>query len=66
MKDLQTCRNMERLCRQRASSFPGERWKHLAEAEMWHHKAMDLIAEHHIECNQPVDKVTESRTQPRS
>jgi hypothetical protein len=56
MKELQTCRAMESLCRQRASFFPEDSWKHLAEAEKWQHKAMDLIAEHHAECNQPVTK----------
>ncbi|MGM4895864.1 hypothetical protein [Tardiphaga sp. 709] len=53
MKELQTYRAMESLCRQRAAHFPEESWKHLADAEMWRHKAMDLIAEHHVECNQP-------------
>ncbi|WP_371422821.1 hypothetical protein [Tardiphaga sp.] len=56
MEDSQTCRAKESLCRQRASFFPEESWKHLAEAEMWQHKAMKLIAERHADCNQPVDK----------
>lgn len=56
MKDLETCRAMESLCRQRASFFPADSWKHLADAEMWQHKAMDLITEHHVECSQPSDK----------
>jgi hypothetical protein len=34
---------MESMCRQRASFYPGEAWKYLAEAEMWHHKGMDLV-----------------------
>jgi hypothetical protein len=57
MEDLQTCRAMESLCRQRASFFPEESWKHLAEAEMWQHKAMELIAERQATCNQPVARV---------
>jgi hypothetical protein len=44
MKELLRCRAMESMCRQRASFYPGEAWKFLAEAEMWHHKAMDLIS----------------------
>jgi len=34
---------MESMCRQRASFYPGEAWKFLAEAEMWHHRSMDLL-----------------------
>jgi hypothetical protein len=56
MKELRTCRAMESLCRQRASFYPEDSWKHLAEAEMWRHRAMDLVAEHHVECNQPGNK----------
>lgn len=53
MKELLTCRAMESMCRQRASHFPGESWKFLAEAEMWRHRALDLIDQYHVECNPP-------------
>jgi hypothetical protein len=43
MKDLLRCRAMESMCRQRASFYPGEAWNYLAQAEMWHHRAMDLV-----------------------
>jgi hypothetical protein len=52
MKELLTCRAMESMCRQRAAFFPGESWKYLAEAEMWRHRALDLIDAHSIECIQ--------------
>jgi hypothetical protein len=44
---------MESMCRQRASHFPEESWKFLAEAEMWRHRALDLIDQYHVECDQP-------------
>lgn len=55
MKELLRCRAMESMCRQRASFYPEEAWRFLAEAEMWHHKAMDAIAAHHVDCNQSLD-----------
>ena len=53
MKELLRARAMESMCRQRASFFPAESWKFLAEAEMWKHRALDLIRDHHVDCNQP-------------
>lgn len=38
MNELVRCRAMESLCRQRATFYPEESWKWLAEAEMWDHK----------------------------
>lgn len=52
MKELLEARAMESMCRQRASFFPMESWKYLAEAEMWNHRALDLIDGHHFDCNQ--------------
>jgi hypothetical protein len=53
MKELLHARAMESMCRQRASFFPEESWKFLAEAERWKHRALDLISDHHVDCNQP-------------
>jgi hypothetical protein len=44
MKDLVRYRAMESLCRQSAVLHPLESWRLLAEAEMWHHKALDEMA----------------------
>jgi glucokinase len=41
MNELVRCRAMESLCRQRATFYPEESWKWLAEAEMWDHKAFE-------------------------
>lgn len=41
MNELMRCRAMESLCRQRATFYPEESWKWLAEAEMWDHKAFE-------------------------
>jgi hypothetical protein len=43
MKDLVRYRAMESLCRQSAVFHPLESWRLLAEAEMWHHKALEEI-----------------------
>jgi hypothetical protein len=43
MKDLVRYRAMESLCRQSAVFRPLESWRLLAEAEMWHHKALEEI-----------------------
>jgi hypothetical protein len=39
-RDLVRYRAMESLCRQRAVFHPLDSWQLLAEAEMWHHKAL--------------------------
>jgi hypothetical protein len=44
MKDFVRYRAMESLCRQNAVFRPLESWRLLAEAEMWHHKALEEIA----------------------
>jgi hypothetical protein len=44
MRDLARYRAMESLCRQSAVFHPLESWRLLAEAEMWHHKALDEMA----------------------
>jgi len=41
MDELLRCRAMESLCRQRATFYPEDSWKWLAEAEMWNHKAFE-------------------------
>ena len=51
MKNLVRYRAMESLCRQAAVHHPLESWRMLAEAEMWHHKALDEIASRFEECN---------------
>ena len=44
MNDLVRYRAMESLCRQNAVFHPLESWRLLAEAEMWHHKAEQVLA----------------------
>jgi hypothetical protein len=44
MQDVARYRAMESLCRQSAVFRPLESWRLLAEAEMWHHKALEEIA----------------------
>jgi hypothetical protein len=51
MEDLVRYRAMESLCRQSAVFRPLESWRLLAEAEMWHHKALEEIANRSIDCN---------------
>jgi hypothetical protein len=51
MEDLVRYRAMESLCRQSAVFRPLESWRLLAEAEMWHHKALEEITARSIECN---------------
>jgi len=41
---LDRYRAMESLCRQSAVFRPLESWRLLAEAEMWHHKALEEIS----------------------
>jgi hypothetical protein len=52
MQDLVRYRAMESLCRQSAVFHPLDSWRLLAEAEMWHHKALE-IASRCIDCNSP-------------
>ncbi|MGA2287371.1 hypothetical protein [Bradyrhizobium sp.] len=43
-RDLVRYRAMESLCRQRAVFHPLDSWQLLAEAEMWHHKALAAMS----------------------
>jgi hypothetical protein len=52
MEDLVRYRAMESLCRQSAVFRPLESWRLLAEAEMWHHKALEEITNRSIEGNE--------------
>ena len=45
MSGLARYRAMESLCRQSAVFYPLESWRLLAEAEMWHHKAQEEMAQ---------------------
>ena len=61
MEDLVRYRAMESLCRQSAVFRPLESWRLLAEAEMWHHKALEEITTRTTECNDaPVGRCTRS------
>jgi hypothetical protein len=51
MKELVHCRAMESLYRQGAALHPEDSGKLLAEAEKWHHRALDQIVVHFEECN---------------
>jgi hypothetical protein len=51
MEDIVRYRAMESLCRQSAVFRPLESWRLLAEAEMWHHKALEAITARSAECN---------------
>jgi hypothetical protein len=44
MQNLDRYRAMESLCRQSAVFRPLESWRLLAEAEMWHHKALEEVS----------------------
>ena len=44
MENLVRYRAMESLCRQSAVFHPLDSWRLLAQAEMWHHKALEEIA----------------------
>jgi hypothetical protein len=44
MQVLVRYRAMESLCRQSAVFHPLDSWRLLAQAEMWHHKALEEIA----------------------
>jgi len=41
MKNILRLRTMGSLCRQQAAHHPDRRWKLLAEAEYWYHKAQN-------------------------
>jgi hypothetical protein len=49
MDNLIRYRAMESLCRQSAVFHPLDSWRLLAQAEMWHHKALEEIAPRSVE-----------------
>jgi hypothetical protein len=51
MKNVQSYRAMDLICRQRAVFDPEHSWKHLGDAEKWEHLAHAEIAAHFRECN---------------
>jgi len=53
MKDLARYRAMESLCRQSAVFNPLESWRLLAQAEMWHHKALQEIESGSLQYSAP-------------
>ncbi len=65
MEDLVRYRAMESLCRQSAVFRPLESWRLLAEAEMWHHKALEEIAIRSIDCNGAAPAAVLAQSAPR-
>jgi hypothetical protein len=63
MNDLVRYRAMESLCRQAAVHHPLESWRMLAEAERWHHKALDEIASLDTECRRMPSATVMARTE---
>jgi hypothetical protein len=57
MKDAAYCRAMESLYRQSAVFRPLDSWRLLAEAEMWHHRALEEITPHSLDGDSPTDAV---------
>jgi hypothetical protein len=66
MQDLVRYRAMESLCRQSAVFHPLESWRLLAEAEMWHHKALEEMASGAVKCNAVPPTATLARTESLS
>src|SRR5260370_39543849 len=62
MDNLVRYRAMESLCRQSAVFHPLESWRLLAEAEMWHHKALEEIAPRAVECDRTPPTVVRAPT----
>jgi hypothetical protein len=57
MKELIFCRAMGAMCRQRAAFYPEESWRFLAEAQLWEHRAVQIIEYHFADCNHDDDVV---------
>ena len=58
MENLVRYRAMESLCRQSAVFHPLDSWRLLAQAEMWHHKALEEITPRAVDCSmRPADVV---------
>lgn len=66
MKDLVRYKAMESLCRQSAVFHPLESWRLLAEAEMWHHKALEEIASGSPQCGGSAPSATLSPAESHS
>jgi hypothetical protein len=64
MDNLVRYRAMESLCRQSAVFHPLESWRLLAEAEMWHHKALEEIAPRGVQCRENPPTVARAQTAP--
>jgi hypothetical protein len=68
MKDLARYRAMESLCRQSAVFHPMDSWRLLAQAEMWHHKALDeMTSGPELNATPPIGALarTQSLSDPR-
>jgi hypothetical protein len=66
MTDLVRYRAMESLCRQSAVFHPLDSWRLLAEAEMWHHKALEEMSLRAAESNAPAPTSASVRTESLS
>jgi hypothetical protein len=66
MEDLVRYRAMESLCRQSAVFHPLDSWRLLAQAEMWHHKALEEIAPRSVERTGAPTTVVLARTESPS
>ncbi len=62
MKRLVQYRGNESICRQHAVFDFENRWRWLAEAEMWAHKAQDEISPHFMECT-AADRIDVAKTE---
>jgi hypothetical protein len=66
MKDAVYCRAMEALCRQSAVFRPLDSWRLLAEAEMWHHKALAEVTPGSLQRNGIQPTAFAAGTEPTS
>jgi hypothetical protein len=63
MRDAAYFRAMESLCRQSAAFRPLDSWRLLADAEMWHHRALDEITSRSPDRNSiPADVVVRTES----
>lgn len=62
MQNLDRYRAMESLCRQTAVFRPMESWRLLAEAEMWHHKALEEVSSRALRRNDAPPTCVTTRT----
>jgi len=66
MQNLDRYRAMESLCRQTAVFRPLESWRLLAEAEMWHHKALEEVSSRSLRNDAPPTCVSARTGSPDS